>query len=88
MIKLEGTAAVGGKRKHLNFALRHATINFNELIILIQLVALLEQIQGGLFHWYPLKVLCVGLHSKSHKKSFKCQNLLNGWHLDFLGGYQ
>ena len=26
MIKIEGTAAVGGKRKHLNFVLRHATV--------------------------------------------------------------
>ena len=36
----------------------------------------------------PLKVLSVGLHSKSHQKSSKCQNLLTGWHLEFLGGYQ
>ena len=36
----------------------------------------------------PLKVLSVRLHSKSHPKSSKCQNLLTGWHLKFLGGYQ
>ena len=36
----------------------------------------------------PLKVLSVRLHSKSHPKSSKCQNLLTGWHLEFLGGYQ
>ena len=34
----------------------------------------------------PLKVLSVRLHSKSHQKSSKCQNLLTGWHLEFLGG--
>ena len=29
-----------------------------------------------------LKVLSVRLHSKSHQKSSKCQNLLTGWHLE------
>ena len=36
----------------------------------------------------PLKVLSVGLPSKSHQKSSKCQNFLTGWHIEFLGGYQ
>ena len=33
-----------------------------------------------------LKVLSVRLYSKSHQKSSKCQNLLTGCHLGFLGG--
>ena len=36
----------------------------------------------------PLKVLSVGLHSKSHQKSSKCQNLLTEKNLWFLGGHQ
>ena len=28
----------------------------------------------------------VRLHCKSHQKSFKCQDLLTGWHLELLGG--
>ena len=36
----------------------------------------------------PLKVLSVRLQSKSYQKSSKCQNLLTGWHLGFLGGHQ
>ena len=35
----------------------------------------LLKIQGVFFNWCPLKVLCVRLHSKSHQKSSKCQNL-------------
>ena len=31
----------------------------------------------------PLKVLSVRLHSKSHRKSFKCQNLLTEKTCDF-----
>ena len=34
----------------------------------------------------PLRVLSVRLQSKSYPKSSKCQNLLTGWHLGFLGG--
>ena len=33
-------------------------------------------VQGVFFNWDPLKVLSVRLHSKSHQKSSKCQNLL------------
>ena len=36
----------------------------------------------------PLKVLSVRLHSKSHQKSSKCQNLLTEKNLWFLGGSQ
>ena len=36
----------------------------------------------------PLKVPSGGLHSKTHQKRFKCQNLLTSWHLEFLRGYQ
>ena len=38
------------------------------------------KIQGVFFNWCPLKVFSVRLHSKSHQKSSKCQNLLTGWH--------
>ena len=43
-------------------------------------------IQGVNLTRPPLKVLSVRLHSKSHQKSSKCQNLLTGWHLELLGG--
>ena len=33
------------------------------------------------FTGLPLKVLSVRLHSKSPRKSFKCQNFLRVWHL-------
>ena len=36
----------------------------------------------------PLKVLSVRLHSKSHQKSSKCQNLLTEWHLELFGRNQ
>ena len=36
----------------------------------------------------PLKFLSVRLHSKCHQKSSKCQNLLTGKNLWFLGGSQ
>merc|ERR1712105_134807 len=45
-----------------------------------------KKIQGVFFNSPPLKVLSVRLHSKSHQKSSKCQNLLTGWHLELLGG--
>ena len=34
----------------------------------------------------PVKVLSVRLHSESHQKISKCQNLLTSWHLEILGG--
>ena len=34
----------------------------------------------------PITVLSIRLHSKSHQKSSKCQNLITGWHLELLGG--
>ena len=34
----------------------------------------------------PKKVLSIRLHSKSHQKSSKCQNLLTSWHLELFGG--
>ena len=41
-------------------------------------------IQGVFFNWSSLKVLSVRLHSKSHQKSSKCQNLLTGKNLWFF----
>ena len=35
-----------------------------------------------------LESCSVRLHSKSHQKSFKCQNLFTNWHLELLGGGQ
>ena len=51
----------------------------------------LPSIDNGMYRVFfltrpPLKVLSVRLHSKSHQKSSKCQNLLTGWHLELLGG--
>ena len=43
---------------------------------------------GFFFTGAPLKVLSVRLQSKSYQKSSKCQNLLTGWHVGFLGGHQ
>ena len=47
-----------------------------------------KRVQSVFLIGATLKVLSVRLHSKSHQKSSKCQNLLTGWHLEFLGGYQ
>ena len=47
-----------------------------------------ESLLPGLLTGAPLKVLSVRLHSKSHQKSSKCQDLLTGWHLELLGGHQ
>ena len=46
-----------------------------------------SMVQVGFF-WLvpPQKVLSVRLHSKSHRKSSKCQNLLTSWHLELFGG--
>ena len=43
------------------------------------------KIQGVFFNWCPLKVFSVRLHSKSHQKSSKCQNLLTEKKLIFRG---
>ena len=40
-----------------------------------------RKIQGDFFNWDPPK--SVRLHSKSHQKSSKCQNLLTEKNLDF-----
>ena len=44
---------------------------------------LIIMIHTGWFFWLvrPKKWLSVRLHSKSHKKSSKCQNFLRVWHL-------
>ena len=49
-----------------------------------------HHIQGVFFNWFPVqKVLSIRLHSKSHQKSSKCQNLLTGWHfLELFGRNQ
>ena len=36
-------------------------------------------LQGAFFNWSQQDFLRVRLHSKSHQKSSKCQNLLTGW---------
>ena len=43
------------------------------------------KIQGVFLAGAPLK--SVRLQSKSYQKSFKCQNLLTGWHLGFVGAH-
>ena len=42
----------------------------------------LQNIQGAFLTVPTQKFLSVRLHSKSHQKSSKCQNLLTGWHLE------